>query len=160
VKTTTDAQGNVVKTPFNTSAVNGDGQTYVMYFEDLENTPVASGPQTMLSFSLQYDEGTFFAGLGTMFFAKHFALDGGTYLATDGSYTTQTTYSAVYRNRLPERWVWNFNVGARLNFGMIKGTASVQVLNLFDTEYLEDADRFGVIPGLTRAIRFNVGLGI
>jgi outer membrane receptor protein involved in Fe transport len=56
--------------------------------------------------------------------------------------------------------VWNFNVGARLNFGMIKGTASVQVLNLFDTEYLEDADRFGVIPGLTRAIRFNVGLGI
>ncbi len=160
VKTTTDAQGNKVKTPFNASAVNGDGQTYVMYFEDLENTPVASGPQTMLSFSLQYDEGTFFAGLGTMFFGKHFALDGGTYLATDGSYTNPTTYSAVYRNRLPERWVWNFNVGARLNFGMVKGTASIQVLNLFDHEYLEDADRFGVIPGLTRAIRFNIGLGI
>ena len=69
-------------------------------------------------------------------------------------------YSAIYRNRLPERWVWNFNVGARLNFGMIKGTASIQVLNLFDNEYLEDADRFGVIPGLTRAIRFNMGLGI
>jgi hypothetical protein len=160
VKTTTDAQGNEVKTPFNASAVNGNGQSYVLYFEDLEGTPVASGPQTMLSFSLQYDQGMFFAGLGTMFFAKQFALDGGTYLATDGSFTTPTTYTSVYRNRLPERWVWNLSVGTRLNFGMLKGAASIQVLNLFDNEFIEDADRFGVIPGLGRAVRFNVSLGI
>jgi outer membrane receptor protein involved in Fe transport len=160
VKTSKDAAGNTIRNPFNTSALNAAGAVDTLYFDELEGTPVASGPQTMLSFALQYDQGMFFAGLGTMFFAKHFALDGASYLAVDGSFTSPTTFSTIYGNRLPERWVWNFNVGARVDFGMLKGTASLQVLNLFDTEFLEDADRFGVIPGLKRAVRFNVSLGI
>ena len=160
VKTTTDAAGNVIRNPFNTGGLNAAGGRDTLYFDELAGTPVASGPQTMLSFALQYDQGMFFAGLGTMFFAKHFALDGATYLAVDGAFTGPNTFNTIYGNRLPERWVWNLNVGARVEFGMMKGAASVQVLNLFDNEFLEDADRFGVIPGLGRAVRFNVSLGI
>jgi outer membrane receptor protein involved in Fe transport len=35
-------------------------------------------------------------------------------------------------------------------------TISMQLLNVLDKQYLADADRSGVIPGLGRAIRLNL----
>jgi hypothetical protein len=38
--------------------------------------------------------------------------------------------------------------------------ASVQVFNLFGSEFLSDADRNGVYPGLGTTIRFNVSAAL
>jgi outer membrane receptor protein involved in Fe transport len=150
--------------PFNTSAVGPDGKTFTMYFDQLENTPVAGGPQTMVYLGLEYDDGTLFGGINATEYAQQFVLDGGTYMATDGYFTgnlgVMNTFVSSYAQKLPPRSVFNFNLGARFKMGVLRGNASLQVLNAFDNQYLEDADRNGVYPGIGRALRFNLGIGI
>ena len=150
--------------PFNTGAVGPDGKTFTMYFDQLENTPVASGPQTMVYLGLQYDDGSIFGGVNAIHYAQQFVLDGGTYMATDGYFTGNlgvlNTFISSFAQKLPPRSVYNFNLGARFKLGALRGNASVQVLNAFDNQYLEDADRNGVYPGIGRAIRLNMGIGL
>jgi outer membrane receptor for Fe3+-dicitrate len=149
--------------PFNTSSLNSAGRVDTLFFDELENTPVASGPQTMLFLGVNYDNGTSFAGLNVGFFARQYVLDGGSYLAVDGGFTfngSDFVFEPVFDRVLPNRAVVSANFGTRFLVAGINAAASLQVLNLFDVEYLEDADRFGVIPGLTRTARLNLSAGI
>ena len=140
-----------------------NGIVDTLFFDELPGTPVASGPQTMFSVGLNYDNGTDFAGLSINYFARHYLLDGGSYLAVDGGFAfdgTNRLFVPVYDQRLPNRTVVNANLGTRFTLVGLRVGTSLQVLNLLNTDFLEDADRYGVIPGLLRTIRINVMAGL
>ncbi len=53
--------------------------------------------------------------------------------------------------------VHTFEIGKKMP---VKSTITFQVLNLFDTDYLAAADRFGVFPGIKRTYRANLSIGL
>jgi outer membrane receptor protein involved in Fe transport len=148
---------------FNASAIDASGKRDTLFFDELTDTPVASGPQTMFSIGLNYRHESFFFGMNYSYFARIVALDGATYLAVDGRYLTalngKTPFEAVYANKLPAYGFLNMNLGTSFDLFGLSTTASVQLLNVTDAEFFADADRSGVIPGLGRAFRFNISAG-
>lgn len=150
---------------FNANSLDANGNVVPLYFDQLEGTPVASGPQFMTSVSLTYDNYGFFASFDMSSFAKDYALDGGTYIATNSEFygiaaSGKELYKTQYEDKLPSRVIFDFNAGYNLNIkGYMKGSISFQVLNLFDTEFLASSDRSGVIPGIERTYRLSLALG-
>ncbi len=153
--------------PFNTSALDQNGNVDTLFFDELEGTPVASGPQFMSSLSLTYDHQGFFGSVDMSFFAKDYILDGGSYMAVKGDwvgtdYKNRELFQSEFDDQLPTRFLFDANFGYNFNFGKklpLKGTVVFQVLNIFDTEYFSSADRYGVIPGMKRSFRANISLG-
>jgi outer membrane receptor protein involved in Fe transport len=97
--------------------------------------------------------------------ANNYMLDGGTYMAVDGGfYSDKVTgvqkFKNIYDNKLPTFAVVDAFVGTQFDMGPLNTTMSLQLLNVMDTYYLSWADRNGVVPGPTRAIRFNLNVGI
>ena len=152
---------------FNTGALNSDGNVDTLYFDQLEGKPVASGPQLMTSLSLTYDHQGFFGSVDMSMFAKDYILDGGSYMAVKGDfvgvdYKSRQLFQSEFSDQLPSRFLFDANLGYNFDFGKklpLRGTIVFQVLNIFDTDYLASADRFGVIPGMKRSFRANVSLG-
>jgi len=150
---------------FYTGALNSAGKVDTLYFDELEGTKVASGPQTIVYFSLNYRHEGFFAGINANLAANNYMLDGATYMAVDGGFwfdaaAGKQKFASIYDNRLPSYAVFDAFVGGQFDVGPFNTTMSLQVLNLFDTEYLAWADRNGVVPGPTRTIRFNLGVAL
>ncbi len=149
---------------FNTSALDADGKVDTLFFDELEDTPVASQAQTMASLSLTYKYEDFFAGIDMNHFARMINLDGGTHMVVDGTISTDAqgreVFTPVYSDKLPDATVFDFFAGYNYSFFGVRGTLSAQVINLFDTKYLISADRFGVFPGALRTLRFNISAGI
>jgi hypothetical protein len=119
----------------------------------------------MLYFALSYRSEGFFVGMNVNYAANNFPLDGGTYMAVDGSvyydtWNSKYKFAAMYDNKLPAYAVASGYVGRQFMMGPINTTVSLQVLNLTDNYFLADADRNGVVPGLTRSMRFNLSLGM
>ncbi|MEO6695207.1 MAG: TonB-dependent receptor, partial [Ignavibacteria bacterium] len=155
-----------VRRPFNTGALNENGNVDTLFFDELVGTPVASGPQFIFSVGAKFEKKGFFVGLDVNYYAKDYLLDGGTFLATDGNLVGTTAagkdvFDLSYGDVLPKRAILDGQIGYNFKFfKSLKGLASVQVLNILDTEYLASADRFGIIPGLLRTFRFNLSLGL
>ncbi|MEW6509613.1 MAG: TonB-dependent receptor [Bacteroidota bacterium] len=149
--------------PFATGVLNSNGTSRTIYFDELENTPVASGPQTMAMLALNYRDETWFAGVNLNYYARQWLLDGGTYLAVDGYYAFtnagKVQFFPTFDNKLPAYATLNANVGTRFTIAGISAQASVQAINILDKDHLVDADRFGVIPGPGQTWRFNIGAG-
>ena len=147
---------------FNASALNEKGIVDALYFDELKDTPVASGPQTMLAVGLNYRVPSFFVGVNVNYCARIIALDGGSYLATDGGWAFvggKRVFDPKFDSKLPAFTVVNLNVGTSFNLLDLRTMASIQVLNALDNEFFADADRYGVIPGLGRAFRLNLSAG-
>jgi outer membrane receptor protein involved in Fe transport len=148
---------------FSTSSIDASGNTVPIYFDQLENTPVASGPQTMASLGLNYRDETWFGGLALNYFARNYVLDGGTFIAVDGEFgptiNGQNTFRPVYDNTLPQFATVSANVGARFVLGQVNAQASLQAINLLDKEHLVDGNRSGVTPGPAQTWRFNLSAG-
>jgi iron complex outermembrane recepter protein len=140
------------------TTLGADGKTDTLFVDEMKNTPVASGPQTMYSIGINYHGEHFFAGVAVNGFARIFMRDGGTYMRTDGSYSPGwMVFNSKFDNHLPAYYTMNANLGYSFSVGGSNTTSfSVQLLNVFDREYLVDADNSGVIPGLGRAVRFNL----
>jgi outer membrane receptor protein involved in Fe transport len=150
---------------FNTGALNSQGKVDTLFFDELAGTKVASGPQSIVYFSLNYRHEGFFCGLNANIAANNYMLDGGTYMAVDGDFyfdqaTGKQKFRSVYDNKLPAYAVIDAYIGGQFDLGPLNTTISMQVLNLLDTEYLAWADRNGVVPGPTRAVRLNLNVGI
>jgi hypothetical protein len=142
---------------FNTSALGPDGKVDTLYVDEMKGTPVAGGPQTMFSIGLNYRGEHFFAGAALYGFARLYMLDGGTYMRTDGNFTTGwMVFQSIFDNKLPVYSIVNLNMGYTFDVVGLNTTISMQLLNVLDKQYLADADRSGVIPGLGRAIRLNL----
>ena len=145
------------------TATDANGKTYSLYFDQLANTPVASGPQTMMMLALNYSDDRYFAGASVDYFARQYVYDGGYYLATNGYFAFNSTgkrvFVSTFDNTLPKTAILNVDFGVRFNVFGLNTTASVQVLNLFDKDYLVNADNNGVIPGEGQALRFNLYTG-
>jgi outer membrane receptor protein involved in Fe transport len=142
---------------FNTSALGPDGKVDTLYVDEMVGTPVASGPQTMFSLGLNYNGEHFFGGITVYGFARLYMQDGGTYMRTDGYFTAGSmVFVSKFDNKLPVYSTINLNAGYNFDLYGLNTTISAQVLNLLDREYLVDADRSGVIPGLGRAVRMNL----
>jgi outer membrane receptor protein involved in Fe transport len=152
---------------FNTSSYDENGNIDTLFFDELEGTPVASGPQFMSSLSLTYDNYDFFGSIDASFFGKDYILDGGSYMGVKGDFVgvdskNRDLFRTEFDNQLPTRILFDFNLGYNFYFGKqapLKGTISGQILNIFDTDYLASADRYGVIPGMKRAFRLNLSVG-
>ena len=120
----------------------------------------------MTSISLQYNRGNFFGSLDWRLSSRNFALDGGTYLGVkselvgnDGS--GREIYRTEFADKLPSASVIDITAGADFNlYKSLRGTLTLQCFNLFDTEYLAAADRFGIIPGALRQFRANLSIGL
>lgn len=157
---------NGVRNPFNTSALDADGKSYTLYFDELEGTPVASGPQLITTASLMYDNYGFFGSIDMNYFGRDYLLDGGTFLGTEAEFMgvdskSRELYKTVYGDQLPTRFL--FDVTAGYNFvieKLVKGTLTLQLFNVFDKEHFASSDRFGVIPGLRRTFRANISIGL
>ena len=147
---------------FSPSALDKNGATDALYFIELKDQPVASKPQTILSVGLTYRNKGWFAGFDVNHYARDFGLDGASFIAVDAAKdpATGTFKVTKFSDKLPSRTVMDAQAGYRFDFGGLKINASVQVLNVFDKEYLADVDRFGVIPGYLRTFRFNLSTGI
>jgi len=148
---------------YNSNALDANGVVRALYFDELENTHVASGPQTMAMAGLVYNLSDLYFMLNMNFFARDYLLDGGAYMAVDGEFyqneSGQECFKSVYDNQLPSRAIFDFGVGYRFNFSGIRGNISAQALNLFNTEFLASSDSYGVMPGMLRSFRLNLSLG-
>jgi len=144
---------------FNTSARDRTGVTDVLYFVELKDKHVASKPQTILSGGLTYSLKRFAVGFDVNYYTRDFALDGETYVGVDGNFVGDN-FVYVFDNELPSRAIVDAQAAYRYDVMGLRGNVSVQVLNVFDKEYLADSDRFGVIPGILRSVRLNVSTGL
>jgi outer membrane receptor protein involved in Fe transport len=145
---------------FNASAVNDTGGTYAIYFDELEGKVNASGPFTTLGLALNYETESWFAGITGIYQANFYAFDGGSYIATDGSFDAAGKFTAKYDNKLPSSMTLDLAAGYNLALDFAHVRLSLQVFNLLDKKYLISADRSGVIPGSLRVVRFNLSAGI
>jgi outer membrane receptor protein involved in Fe transport len=149
---------------FNTGALNATGKVDTMFFDELSGTPVASGPQEMISLGVNYHTDNFFCGLDMQYASRNIPLDGGTYLAVDGSYgqinSTRNVFTPTFDYRLPSFVIYNLNFGTNFDIMGLHAAASVQVLNLLDKEFIAQADRNGIYPGIGRTFCFNLSAGI
>jgi len=159
-----DSKGN--RLVFNNSARDANGNVYKLYFDELEGTKVASGPQLMFNLGLDYTFKEFFTGLDVNFFANNYLLDGSTYMATESEYVSKTTaglevWKSTYDNKLPSVATVDFYTGYNYQFAKwFKGVITFQVLNILNSEYFAAADRNGPIPGMLRTFRLNASLGL
>lgn len=150
---------------FNTAARDLSGNIDTLYFDELKDTYVRSGPQFMVNLGLNYNLKGFFAGVNMDYSAKDYLLDGGTYTAVSTVYQStlangREVYLSTYDNVLPTRAI--FNAYAGYNFAYKKiftGTFSLQSSNLFDKDYFASSDNFGLIPGEKRTFRANLTIG-
>jgi outer membrane receptor protein involved in Fe transport len=149
---------------FNTGALDATGKRDTLFFDELAGTPVASGPQMMFSVGLNYRSDRFFCGIALNYAARNIPLDGGSFMAVDGDFGTinsgRKLFTPKFAYKLPSYYVVNLNLGTSFNIAGLSATASVQVLNLLDKEFLADADRNGVYPGIGRSFRFNLSTGM
>ncbi|HRE39920.1 MAG TPA: TonB-dependent receptor [Ignavibacteria bacterium] len=156
---------NGTRRSFNSNALDMNGNVDTLFFDELVSTPVASGPQLMTSLSLQYNRGNFFGSLDWRLIGRNYALDGGTFLGVNSSLigndaAGREIYSTEFRDQLPSASVFDITAGADFNlYKTLSGTLTLQCFNLFDTEYLAAADRFGIIPGALRQFRANLSIG-
>jgi outer membrane receptor protein involved in Fe transport len=154
---------NGARRVYNASALDANGVVKPLYFDELENTHVASGPQTMAMVGLLYNLSDLYFTLNMNYFTRDYLLDGETYMAVDGEFYTNEVdaecFKSVYENQLPSRALFDFGVGYRFNFSGVRGNVSAQVLNIFDTKFLASSDSYGVIPGMLRSFRLNLSIG-
>jgi outer membrane receptor protein involved in Fe transport len=160
-----DSSGVQVRRVFNTSAIDENGNAYRQYFDELEDKHVASGPQFILNLGLTFDYKGFFAGVDMNFLTRYYLLDGETYLPVKSELqgtnaSGRELWRTEYDNQLPSSATFDAYIG--YNFALkklVKGSASVQVFNIADMNFFSAADRFGLIPGAKRTLRFNLSLG-
>jgi len=115
-------------------------------------------------YGLTYETESWFAGISATTMMDFYALDGATFIPTDGymdnSGATPKFVATAASNKLPNSTVFDLQAGLNLKFDPIKIRVTAQVLNVLDTEFLVSANRSGVLPGITRSYRLNVGVGI
>lgn len=167
VLTEVRSNGQTYRRSFNSNARDLNGNIDTLFFDELKDTYVKSGPQTMLSLGLTYDWKGWFAGLDMNFAARDYLLDGNPYAAVSTVYQGTNAVSGrdyfvtSYDTQLPTRAI--FGAYAGYNFilpKLFKGTLSLQSSNLFDKDFFASSDNFGVIPGEKRTVRFNLTIGL
>lgn len=127
------------------------------YFKDLKGTHVASGPQTMISFGLTYENRHYFGGVDVNWYGRYYALDGDLPIKLESAeYGDEDRWS----NTFDTFALLNLRAGIKLPLDQVNATLSVQVYNLLDKEHLVDADSYGVIPGGLRTIRVSLAASI
>lgn len=169
----TDVLASVLNDPitgarrvFNATARDANGNIDPLYFDELKDTYVRSGPQFMISTGLNYSNKGFFAGITMDYAAKDYLLDGGTYTAVSTVFNSLTpagneVYRSTYGDVLPSRAILGAYAGYNFMFkNLFGGTLSMQSANLFDKDYFASSDNFGVIPGEKRTVRFNLTIGL
>jgi len=114
-------------------------------------------------YGLTYETESWFAGISATTMMDFYALDGATFIPTDG-YMDNSGATPKFSRRLPRT---NYPTA---RFSICRQVQSEvrsdqdpcysSVLNVFDTEFLVSANRFRVLPGITRSFRLNVGVGI
>jgi len=123
------------------------------YFKDLVDTHVASGPQTMLSFGVTYEQPRFFGGADINWYGRYYALDGDLPIKLESAeYGDEDRWSDTFDTFA----LINLRAGVRLPIDQLNANLSLQVYNLFNKEHLVDADSYGVIPGGLRTVRVSL----
>lgn len=167
VTTEVRANGLTYRRAFNANARDANGNIDTLFFDELKDTYVKSGPQLMASLGLTYDWKGWFAGLDMNFAARDYLLDGNPYAPVSTVYQGTNSvsgrdyYATTYDTQLPTRAI--FGAYAGYNFilpKLFKGTVSLQSANLFDKDFFASSDNFGVIPGEKRTFRFNLTIGL
>ena len=161
------ANGQTYRRAFNSGARDLNGNIDTLFFDEMKDTYVKSGPQTMFSLGLTYDWKGWFAGLDMNFAARDYLLDGNPYAPVSTVYQGTNSnngkeyYVTSYDNQLPTRAIFGAYAGYNFIFPkLVKGTLSLQSANLFDKDYFASSDNFGVIPGEKRTFRINLTIGL
>lgn len=147
---------------FDNAALDSKGAVDMLYFVELENTVNASTPFTTLSLGVTYENEDWFAGINSLTTMNHYALDGGTYVAVDGSFDNSAPlkkFVAEFDNKLPAATVFDAQVGFFYNMDPVKFRVAAQVYNILNEEFLVSANRSGVLPGISRSFRVTVAVG-
>jgi outer membrane receptor protein involved in Fe transport len=148
---------------FFANGIDASGKKDAMYFAELKDKHVSSGPQTMFSLGLTYEYEGFFANLDMINYSRNYLLDGEGYLAVEGTWNTvnnKEVFKSTYDNQMPVATTFDFAMGYNFQYQWFKGYTSFQAINLFNTKYFIAADRNGLIPGALQSFRFNLGIGI
>ncbi len=123
------------------------------YFKDLKGKHVASGPQTMISFGLTYENQRYFGGVDVNWYGRYYALDGDLPIKLESEeYGDEDRWSDTFDTFA----ILNLRAGIKLPIEQVNANLTVQVYNLLDKEHLVDADSYGVIPGGLRTIRVSL----
>ncbi|HLP16793.1 MAG TPA: TonB-dependent receptor [Bacteroidota bacterium] len=149
---------------FDAGALNAEGKVDTLFFDELENTVNASTPFTTLAYGLTYENDVWFASITGNTFMNYYALDGGTYIPVDGTLDTSGPIAKLTNltisNKLPNATTFDFQAGFNMTFEPVRVRVTGQVINLLDKEYIVNANRSGVLPGVSRTFRLNVAVGI
>ncbi|HLP17349.1 MAG TPA: TonB-dependent receptor, partial [Bacteroidota bacterium] len=85
-------------------------------------------------------------------------------IAVDGTLDTSGPYAKLTNltisNKLPSATTFDFQAGFNMTFEPVRVRVTGQVINLLDKEYIVNANRSGVLPGVSRTFRLNVAVGI
>ncbi len=155
---------NGTRRAFDAAALNSNGMVDTLFFDQLEGKVNASTPFTTLAYGLSYETDSWFASITGNSFFDYYALDGGTYVAVDGTLDTSGPIAKLTNltlsNKLPSATTLDLQVGFNMTFAPMRIRVTGQVINLLDNNYLIFANRSGVLPGATRSFMLNVAVGI
>jgi outer membrane receptor protein involved in Fe transport len=143
---------------FDAGALTAAGTVDTLYFDELEGTVNASTPFTTINLGLSYEYENLFVGLTSVTAMNFYALDGASYIAVDGTWDNSGAipkFIPKYDNKLPSSTVIDLQAGYTYRIAPVTLNVTAQVLNLFNKEFLVNANRSGVLPGLARSFRLN-----
>ncbi|MCD4692286.1 MAG: TonB-dependent receptor [Calditrichales bacterium] len=115
-------------------------------------------PQFMTAGVLNYNRGPLYVSAAGRYYKDYYILPSNEAIGLYG-YDTDTDTYAQNGNILPSWTTVDVIIGWKQNVGMFNLNASLHVNNLFDVEYWQIGNEYGVLPGTERNALFNLIIG-
>ncbi|NOX88235.1 MAG: TonB-dependent receptor [Calditrichaeota bacterium] len=115
-------------------------------------------PQFMLSTVLNYQKGPFFISAAMRHYEDYYIMPDNDYVDLEYDVKTETV---VKRGAVLPQWtVVDLIIGWKQNVGGLDLNASFHVYNLFDKDYWQIGNEYGLLPGSERNAQFSLSIGL
>ncbi len=115
-------------------------------------------PQFMLNSVLNYQKGPFYVSTALHYYKDYYILPDNDYVDLEYDPTTETV---VKRGAVLPAWTTvDVIIGWKKKLGGLDVNASFHVYNLFDEDYWQIGNEYGLLPGAERNMQFNLTIGL
>lgn len=115
-------------------------------------------PQFLMAGVLNYQNGPWYVSASGRYFKDYYILPDNNYVGLDYDVASEAiTQKAA---TLPDWQVVDLIIGAQFRIARVRMDASLHINNLFDEEYWQIGNAYGILPGPERNAIFNLAIGL